>query len=284
MPDRRPSLLIIGHGSRSDGWTQLVEAFVRDVRAYPGISDVFSSVHTAYLEHSQPRVAPTVRLAFESGAREVLVLPLFLTHSVHGSEDVPGILGLPVPVHVHQRLSAEGHDMLSPGLPIRILDFEGKSDALVSNVVSRVSGEDSPKRQEAIILCGYGSTLYHDAWEELMGDLRRRLMEKGYGYVDRSYVGHSVANSAEPTEVAVNKSAGMAGIDKVFVVPLLLSESGLQHGSIAQACAKVQSETDVDLRYKADAILPDTRLVGRVAGLALRAIGVFATSKTGVLA
>ena len=284
MRDGRPSLVIIGHGSRSDGWTQLVESFVRDVRGFPGISDVFSSVHAAYLEHSQPRVAPTVRLAFESGAREVIVFPLFLTYSVHAAEDVPAILGLPVPDHVRQRLVVEGHDMLAPGLPIRILEFEGKSDALVANVMTRVSGAEAPKSEEAIVLCGYGSTLYHEAWESLMGELRRRLMEQGYGYVGRAYVGHSVSNSSDPTEEAIMKAASMAGIDAIHVVPLLLSESGLQHGSIAQACGKVQTETTHEVRYKADSILPDSRLVSRVAGLALQANGVFATAKTDALA
>ena len=257
---------------------------MRDVRGYPGVADAFGSVHASYIEHSQPRVAPTVRLAFESGAREVLVLPLFLTHSVHAAEDVPAILGLPVPDHIRQRLAAEGHDMLAPGLPLRILDFDGKTDALVSNVIARVSIGQPPRSSEAVILCGYGSTLYHERWENLMGALRLSLMEKGYGYVGRAYVGHSVSNSSDPTEEAILKAASMAGIDTVHVVPLLLSESGLQHGSIAQACARVQTETEFEVRYKADAILPDQRLVSRIAGLALQAIGVFATANSDALA
>ena len=284
MPDKRPTLLIVGHGSRSDGWTQLVEAFVRDVRRFPGVTDVFGSVHTAYLEHSQPRIAPTVRVAFDSGAREVFVLPFFLTHSVHASEDVPAVLGLPVPDHVRQRLGAEGHDMLSPGLPIRLLTFDGKIEALVSNVISRVSGEDAPKSTEALVLCGYGSTVYHEVWEELMSELRRSLMERGYGYVGRAYVGHSVANSTEPAEQAIRDASGMAGISTVHVVPLLLSESGLQHGSIAEAVGRVQADLGQRVRYKADSILPDPRLVSRVASLALRAAGVFVTSSTDGLA
>jgi sirohydrochlorin ferrochelatase len=284
MRDLRPSLVIVAHGSRSDGWAQLVELFVAEVRAFPGVGDAFSGVHAAYLEHSQPRLAPTVRLAFEAGAREVLVLPLFLTYSVHAAEDVPAILGLDVPDHVRQRLVAEGHDVLFPGLPLRLLELEDKNEVLAANVISRVSGSSKPTGKEAVVLCGYGSTLYHETWERLMGDLRRRLMEKGYAYVDRAYVGHSVANSPQPTEDAILKAAGMAGVESTFVVPLLLSDSSLQHGSIAQACAKVQSETDYEVRYTADAILPDPGLAARVAGAALHSMGVYATSETGVLA
>jgi sirohydrochlorin ferrochelatase len=284
MRDVRPSLVIVAHGSKSDGWSQLVELFVAEVRATPGVADAFSGVHAAYLEHSQPRLAPTVRLAFETGAREVLVLPLFLTYSVHAAEDVPAILGLDVPAHVRQRLVAEGHDVLYPGLPLRLLELDEKNEVLAANVVFRVSGSSKPSGKEAVVLCGYGSNVYHETWETLMGDLRRRLMEKGYGYVDRAYVGHSVANSSQPTEDAILKAAGMAGIETIFVVPLLLSASNLQHGSIAQACAKLQSETEYEIRYTADSILPDSALAARISGAALRSIGVYATSETGVLA
>jgi len=284
MGDARPVLVIVAHGSRADGWVQLIETFTDQVRDSPGVSDAFSAVHAAYLEHSQPALASTVRLSFEAGAGEVFVLPLFLTHSTHAAEDVPGILGLEVPAHIRQRLVAEGHEVLYPGLPISMVSLDDKEEALVSNVIARVSGSARPGFNEGIVLCAYGSTLHHEQWEQLMSRLRVRLMEEGFGYVARAYVGHSVGLSSAPTREAIEEVGSMAGIDLVHVIPLLLSQSELQYGSIAEACALVQGEGEIRLRYAADAILPDPALVSRVAATVLRMLGVYAGPVTKVLA
>ena len=53
MKKRKPSLVLVAHGSKSDGWSQLVEKCVEQVRDNPGMRDVFGSICCAFLEHAQ---------------------------------------------------------------------------------------------------------------------------------------------------------------------------------------------------------------------------------------
>ena len=277
--------MIVAHGSRTDGWAQLVEGFAATVRACPGIEDVFSTVCCAFLESCQPRLAAAVRLCLSSGGPQVLVAPLFLTVSTHLAEDIPGILGLDVPDHVRQRLRAEGHDLLVPGIGgVELLDLGDLSRQLLTNIDSRVAGQSDQRAEEAVVLCGHGSSLHHARWESLMGGLRRGLLAEGYAHAGHAYVGHSVGMSPEPTRDEILKAVAIAGVRRVHVVPLLVGVSGLQHGPISEACAQAQATTDVPILYGADAILPDTKLAAFVANTALRHYGAYATVDRGVLA
>jgi len=278
MSGTLPALVIAAHGSKSPAWAEAVRDFARLVWESPGIADVFASVTTGYIENSSPGLAEAIDAALGQGVSEVLVVPLFLTASNHQAEDVPGILGLPgVPAHVRRRLAAEGVRILPHGLPVRLQPIGDLGEILHRNVVRRVALEVKDHAHEAIVLVAYGSALHHDQWERLMHDIRLRLLQDGFGGVAHAYCGHVVQLSPEPTFQAISAAAQQAGVRKVHVVPLLMARSDLQTGPIAIACQAGQvrlQKLHVQLRYAADAILPDGDLAQRVAFRALEAVGI----------
>lgn len=274
-----PALVIAAHGSRSPDWAEAIAELTRHVAESPGVATVFSSVTAGFLEDSKPPLPDAVEAALSAGAPEVIVVPLFLTASAHQREDVPGLLGLEVPNHIRRRLVAEGHRVLPHGLPIRLAPLGEVGAILHRNVVRRVSLEVRDPSREAIVLVAYGSTIYHDEWEALMHDIRRRLLQDGYAGVAHAYVGHVAQLSPEPTYKAILHASQQAGVRRVHVVPLLMAVSELQTGPIAVACQAAfpkLAKAQVQLRYGNDAILPDGDLAARIAFVALEAVGVVA--------
>lgn len=275
----QPALVIAAHGSKSAGWAEAIDALVRDVRESPGVRDVFSTVTAGFLEESQPPLADAVDVPLKAGASEAIVVPLFLTASMHQSEDVPAILGLPVPTHIRRRVIAEGHRVLPPGLPVRLQPLGEVAAILQRNVVRRTSLESKEPGREAVVLVAYGSAIFHEEWERLMHEVRLRLLQDGWGGVAHAYCGHVVQLSPEPTFRAILHAAQQAGIRRVHVVPLLMAVSELQTGPIAVACQAALpklAKEHVQLRYAADAILPDGDLAARIAFVGLQALGVMA--------
>jgi sirohydrochlorin ferrochelatase len=270
--------VIAAHGSKSAVWAEAVGELAQLVAESAGVAQVFSSVRAGYLENSTPGLAEAVDAALGEGASEVVVIPLFLTASNHQAEDVPGILGLPnVAPHVRRRLAGEGMRLLPPGLPVRVQALGDLPEILYRNVVRRVSLEVKDRQHEAIVLVAYGSAVHHAQWEQLMHDVRLRLLQDGFGGIAHAYCGHVVQLSPEPTFKAISAAAQQAGVRRVHVVPLLMARSELQTGPIAIACQAGQyklQKQNVQLRYAADAILPDGDLALRVACRALEAVGV----------
>lgn len=279
MQPLRPALVIAAHGSRSVGWADAVQELVRHVAESPGVRELFSTVTAGYLEESLPALADAVEATLRAGASEAIVVPLFLTASMHQTEDVPAILGLPVPVHITRRLVAEGHRVLPPGLPVRLVSLGEVAGILHKNAVRRMALEVRDPSREAVVLVAYGSSIFFDEWEKLMHDVRLRLLQDGYGGVAHAYVGHVAQLSPEPTFKAILHASQQAGVKRVHVIPLLMAVSELQTGPIAVACQAAQpklAKAHILLRYTTDAILPDGDLAARIAFVALEALGVVA--------
>lgn len=284
MDALKPALVIAAHGSKVPGWARAVQDFVRDVSETPGIADVYSVVGVGYLEDTTPSVADACEAYLKAGAPEVIVVPLFLTASTHQSEDLPAILGLPGPApHVRRRLTAEGIRVLQQGLPIRLAPLGDVAEILFRNAYRRVALHaptvDSPaeRKRSAVVLVAYGSTIHHEQWETLIHDIRLRILGAGFGGVAHAYVGAIVQMSGEPTAQAILHAAEQAGVDRVYVVPLLLGVSELQSGPIADACkatADKLHKQQVELYYAKDAVLPDGDLAARVGHRALEALGI----------
>ncbi|PKN57910.1 MAG: hypothetical protein CVU56_08365 [Deltaproteobacteria bacterium HGW-Deltaproteobacteria-14] len=275
MSGTRPALVIAAHGSKSEGWAAAIHAFAAEVAETPGVRDAFAAVEAAFIESSAPRIPDAVRMALSSGCSEVVVVPLFLSVSAHVGEDLPGLLGLPVPEHVRRRLVAEGQQPLASGLAVRLIHVGALEDLLFRNILRRTSLARRYPAHEAVVLCAYGSALHHDAWEALMHTLRTRLMRWGFGYACHAWVGHVVGMSPEPTAQAVLEAGRMAGVQRVHVVPLLMAVGTLQTLTIAAAVGDAEKRGRLQVIYQSDAILPDGDLAARVGFRALEALGLF---------
>ena len=273
MHSARPALVIAAHGAATDGWADAVRDFARDVAASPGVRAAFATVEAGFVEHSTPRLADVARLALSAGCPEVLVVPLFLSVSAHTTEDVPGLLGLPVPEHVRRRLVAEGQQPLAPGLPIRLVPLGPIEDLLYRNILRRTRLAARQPPREAIVLCAHGSSLHHDAWDALMHALRTRLMRAGFGYACHAWADHATPASTV-ADVIVDASR-MASIQRVHVLPLYMAVSPLQTTTLAAAATEAARRARASIRYAADAILPDGDLAAHAGLCALEALGLY---------
>ncbi len=280
-----PSLVIAAHGSRNRDWCRQIHEFAADVADSPGIEFAFAEVRTAFLEAAPPSIPAAVREMLEGGAPRVLVAPLFLTVSTHLGEDIPGVLGKPVPQHVTRRLRAEGLEMLPHGLPVELLDLGPLANVLSANVIRRLALRSKSANEEAVVLCAHGSAVHHEAWETLMGRVRAQVVAAGYGFASHTYVGYGANSAPEPTATVIAHAASMAGIRRVHVVPVLVGNGRLQREVIPAACRRAtELHAGLELGYASDAILPDGDLAAHVAAVALRAIGAFPTVDRGALA
>ena len=285
MDTPRTALLIAAHGSRAKGWADRVREFAQHVGESAASTTLFSSIEAAFLESSTPSVPDAVTSLLERGATRVLVAPLLLTMSTHLQEDLPGLLGLSVPEHVRRRLQGEGQHPLKPGLPVTLLSLGPLEQILAANVARRLSLRCEVSQSEGIVLCAYGSTLHHGRWKTLLNRTRELLKERGFGAIEHAFVGHVVSKSPEPTRQAIARVAHASRTKRVHVVPLLLGVTKLQTEVIATACQLARAEAGgVSIAFEPDAVLPDGDLAARVAGAALRELGVFGMGGPGGVA
>lgn len=275
MIPQRPGLLVVGRGSGGDPGRAALAELTRQVTAVPGVRDVFAAVGAASLEGGEPTITQSVRLFLEGGCGEVLVAPLLLPVSPALEEDLPGLLGAPVPQHVRQRLVAQGQDVLPSGLPIRLLASLDVAAWVLEAVVHRVASHGLDAAREGTVLCAQGSALYHERWEALMERLCRGLRERGFAYAAHAYVGATVGRSADPAAEAVEAATDAPGVDRAHLVPVLLEPAPSPLRTIAAAAARAAASRPGRVLYAGGALVPDPVFARRLAHAALAAQGLF---------
>jgi sirohydrochlorin cobaltochelatase len=88
-------LVLFAHGARDPRWAHTVEALAARVAALaPGMP-----VEPGYLELMEPDLAEAVRRLVEQGAREIVVVPVFLSAGGHVLRDLPAQLAALAPRH-----------------------------------------------------------------------------------------------------------------------------------------------------------------------------------------
>ena len=84
------SLILVAHGSRraasNDEIRELTERLARQA------DGAFGRVSCAFLELAEPSIPDGIEQAVRAGAREVIVLPYFLSAGRHVAEDIPGLV------------------------------------------------------------------------------------------------------------------------------------------------------------------------------------------------
>lgn len=81
------AVLVLGHGSRNEAATSQFLAVTEMLGERLG-----SPVLAAFMELASPSLPDAVATAAQSGATEVVVLPLFLFVGMHVARDVPALL------------------------------------------------------------------------------------------------------------------------------------------------------------------------------------------------
>ena len=80
------SLLLVAHGSRRSESNDEVRALVKKMSS---MDHGFAEIKAAFLELSDPLIPDGIRQLIHNGAKEVVVLPYFLSAGRHVVKDVP---------------------------------------------------------------------------------------------------------------------------------------------------------------------------------------------------
>jgi len=80
-------LLLVAHGSRREASNEEVRALAASLASRA--EGRFDAVSCAFLEIAPPSIPEGIEAAVRSGAREVVVLPYFLSAGRHVAEDIP---------------------------------------------------------------------------------------------------------------------------------------------------------------------------------------------------
>lgn len=81
------ALLIVAHGSRRAESNDEVRALTEQIREKAGAR--FGMVEAAFLELAEPSIPDGIECAIRNGAKEVIVLPYFLSAGRHVAKDIP---------------------------------------------------------------------------------------------------------------------------------------------------------------------------------------------------
>ncbi|MFF8640852.1 sirohydrochlorin chelatase [Streptomyces sp. NPDC015345] len=217
---RRPVLLVIAHGSRDPRHAATVHALARRVRSLrPGLR-----VETAFLDFDTPSVPAVLdRLAAE-GVRDVVALPLLLTHAFHAKADIPAVLReAPACLRIRRAAVLGPSPLLLSALEQRL--YEGgldPADKPSTGVVLASAGSSDP---EAIAV---------------IAEIAREWRHTGWCAVRPAFASASLPR----TEDAVRALRDVPGVRRVAVAPYVLAP-GFLPDRIARGAAGADVLADV---------------------------------------
>ena len=84
------ALLIVAHGSRRAESNDEVRALTEQLR--PQAESEFDYVTCAFLELADPLIPAGLEQCLQAGAKEVVLLPYFLSAGRHVTQDIPNIV------------------------------------------------------------------------------------------------------------------------------------------------------------------------------------------------
>lgn len=118
-------LLIIAHGSRRDASNEEVRRLTQRLADRAG--QRFDQVSCAFLELADPSIPKAVEACVAGGARDIVVLPYFLSAGRHVTEDIPEQLAP----------GRRGY----PDVRIRVLPYVGAGDGMLDLLLSIVDAD-----------------------------------------------------------------------------------------------------------------------------------------------
>jgi sirohydrochlorin ferrochelatase len=120
-------LIVFAHGSPVPAANDAVRAVTDRIRQ----RSEYDIVEAAFLESAAPDLPQAVRDLAQSGARQIVVVPYFLTPGLHLTRDLPGIVaglrGIYQSVTITVTDSLDGHPALLEAVLDRARQFHGGS-------------------------------------------------------------------------------------------------------------------------------------------------------------
>jgi len=120
-------LIVFAHGSSVPAANDVVRAVANKIRLRSG----YDRVEAAFLEGGEPDLPHAVRSLVESGMRQIVVVPYFLTPGLHLTRDLPGIVAelrsIYQGVTIEVTESLDGHPALLEAVLDRARQYHGGS-------------------------------------------------------------------------------------------------------------------------------------------------------------
>jgi sirohydrochlorin ferrochelatase len=253
---RKLGVLLVNHGSRSARWREMLLSVEKSVRKDVLALDKVERITTAFMEYTEPSIATRLEEFDRDGFTDVIIVPLLLTVSSHSFDDIPTICGQQQNVVARERLRADGIAIYKPRANVHITALLDFPDILGRNVLRRVRALSEDASDEGVLLVGYGSADYEEAWARLLDDRLGALLKQEMGVPEctHCWCGHLVHYDPEVTQRAIEDI--LTRRKRVLVVPVLVAvDEMFQEGIIQQGIDKTNQKSRV--RYVPDAILPD---------------------------
>ena len=84
----KTAVIILGHGSRSEGADDAVQQIAAEVKR---VGD-FVSVEHAFLQYVQPTLPETLETCIRQGANNIVIVPFFMQAGAHVTRHIPDLV------------------------------------------------------------------------------------------------------------------------------------------------------------------------------------------------
>ncbi|AZQ60887.1 cobalamin biosynthesis protein CbiX [Flammeovirga pectinis] len=252
------AVLLVNHGSHSEGWRKMLTDIEKDVEGDIMKSGEISEVRTAFMEYTEPSIATQMKKFDAEGYDRVIVVPIFLTISSHTSNDIPNIVGLANDPKVKANLKEEGIETYTSNARVIVTPLLDFPTVLKKNITRRAKALSNGSGDEGVALIAYGDEEFNQQWEEMVEDIGRYLKaQTGIGSISYGWCGHLVRYSSEPTKKAIDQILDLE--ERAIVIPVLVANDEHFQGEIIQNGVDMV-EDQKRVVYKQDAILPDANI------------------------
>ncbi|WP_134701430.1 sirohydrochlorin chelatase [Ammoniphilus sp. YIM 78166] len=229
----KTGILVISHGSRDQGWVEMIEHAV-------ALAGTDYPTETAFLELVAGKsIEDGVRKLESEGINRILVVPLFLTMGSTHLHEIQYALGLlpesPIPTDL-ERIHPRAHMVwCSP------LESHPYVLAILEERIQQISVEPS---QEILLLIGHGSDVegFHERWEKLLSNITSRL-QKRFGFL------HATHATFHPDNIQ-ERAQALASHGSLIVLPFFMSEGYFTKSAIPRRLRGLQT------LYEGHALLP----------------------------
>jgi hypothetical protein len=273
-------VLLVNHGSHSEGWRQMLKDIEVDVRDDIMKDNNIVDVRTAFMEYTEPSIATQMKQFDKEKYDRVIVVPIFLTISSHTSNDIPNIVGLSNDPKVRANLKEEGIDTYTSKARVVVTPLLDFPTVLKKNITRRVKALSNGSNDQGVALIAYGDEEFNQQWEVMVEDIGRYLKaQTGIGSISYGWCGHLVRYSSEPTKKAIDQILELE--ERAIVIPVLVANDEHFQGEIVQNGVDMVDDQS-RVVYKQDAILPDTNINKWVVKIVAETVSVI-NGKTAVL-
>jgi len=116
-------LLLIAHGSRRDAANQEVLELAERIQQHD--TNEYAAVVPAFLEFARPDIGGGIDDCVKMGAKEITVVPYFLSLGAHVERDIPGALDIASARYPEIKLHLKRHFGATEGLVEFVINCAG---------------------------------------------------------------------------------------------------------------------------------------------------------------